>query len=207
MSYSPNAELSSYKNNEQGFTIFELTVGLAIGLILLGVAVKIFLVQHNAYNLQEQLAEMQQNIRSAMDMIVRETKMAGYDPLNTAIPVNGIIYNMTQLQILADLDGNGTATGIENEDITYYYNGTDSTIIRNTAGSASEIAGNIQAFNFAYFDTNGNPTTTSANIRQVQITITGRTEKADPDLKRVDGVGLRYGTLTTFVTPENLAFN
>jgi type IV pilus assembly protein PilW len=202
MSYSP-------ENNEQGFTVVELVVGLAISLVLLGIAVKIFLVQQRSYNVQEQLAEMQQNIRSTMDMIVRETKMAGYDPLNTAIPVSGIIYSPTQLQILTDIDGSGTATGIENEDITYSYNGTDSQIIRNTAGVDSEIAGNIQAFNFNYYDSNGIPTTASANIRQMQLSITGRTAKADPELDRVDGpaaFGYRYGTLTTFVTPENLGF-
>ncbi len=200
MSYSP-------KNNEQGFTMVELVIALAISLILIGIAVKIFLVQQKAYNVQGQLSEMQQNIRAATDMIVRETKMAGYDPTGTAFS-SGVIYNTSQLQILADLDGNGAATST-NEDITYSYDGTDSQIVRNTGSGNYAVAENIEAFTFSYLDANGTSTTTSADIRQIKITITGRTDKTDPDLDRVDGpsaFGYRYGTLTTRVTPENLNF-
>jgi type IV pilus assembly protein PilW len=197
------------ENNERGFTIVELVVGLAIGLILLGVAVKIFLVQQRAYNVQEQLSEMQQNIRSAMDMIVRETKMAGYNPTGTAFdvivpPTKGIIYDTSQFRILKD-DFNGDGdTADTDEDIIYSYDATDLQIERDGAGNP--IAENITGFTFSYLDADGASTTTSADIRQIQVTITGRTDKTDPDLKRVDGVGYRYGTLTTHITPANLDF-
>ncbi len=206
MSYSP-------KNNEQGFTMVELVVGLAISLILMGIAVKIFLVQQKAYNVQGQLSEMRQNIRAATDMIVRETKMAGYDPTETGF--NGIIYDTSQLQILADIaePADGTTTGT-NEDITYKYFNTGDYPLQikrrgKTGGSFQPLAENIEAFTFSYLDSNGTPTTTSADIRQIKITITGRTAKVDPDLDRVDGpaaFGYRYGTLSASVTPENLDF-
>jgi type IV pilus assembly protein PilW len=200
MSYSP-------ENNERGFTIIELVVGLAISLILLGVAVKIFLVQQRSYNVQAQLSEMQQNIRSAMDMIARETKMAGYDP--TGAGFDGIEYDATkiQLQILADLTGDGD-TGDPNEDITYRYYPADFQIKRkeSTGGGFQPLAENITAFDFDYYDASGTGTDTSTAIRQIEISITGRTARTDPDLKRVDGVGYRYGTLTTHITPENLDF-
>jgi type IV pilus assembly protein PilW len=198
MSYSP-------KNNEQGFTMVELLVGLLIGLILMGVAVKIFLVQQRAYNLQEQLSEMQQNIRSAMDTIVKEIKMAGYDP--TGANFNGITYATDTLRILADIDEpeDGLTTG-PNEDITYSYDPDNFQIDRDVGGGGQPLAENIQAFTFDYLNADGVGTTTSTDIRQIRIRITGRTANADPDLKRVDGVGYRYGTLTTFVTPENLDF-
>ncbi len=210
MSYSPKADeaklslrLSSCENNERGFTIVELVVGLAIGLILLGVAVKIFLVQQRSYSVQEQLSEMQQNIRSAMDMIVRETKMAGYNP--TGASFNGFP-DSSKLQILADLDGDGLTTGT-NEDITYkYYDDPDFQIKRKGITGFQPLADNIKAFDIEYYDAGGFGTTTSTAIRQIKITITGRTAKTDPDLKRVDGEGYRYGTLTTHVTPENLDY-
>ncbi|MHC4321981.1 MAG: PilW family protein [Planctomycetota bacterium] len=198
MSYSP-------ENNERGFTIIELVVGLAIGLILLGVAVKIFLVQQRAYNVQEQLSEMQQNIRSAMDMIVRETKMAGYNPTGASFDGIGDNSSATSIQIKADLTGNGD-TADEDEDITYSYDDADLQIERDGAGNP--IAENITEFTVLYFNANGDDigTSTLTAIRQIQVTITGRTDKTDPDLKRVDGVGYRYGTLTTHITPANLDF-
>jgi type IV pilus assembly protein PilW len=200
----------SLKNNEQGFTMVELVVGLAISLILMGIAVKIFLVQQRAYNVQEQLSEMQQNIRAATDMIVRETKMAGYDPTDLGFDGIGNNSSATSIQILADLDGTETTTGA-NEDITYkYYGDPDFQIKRkgSTGGNFQPLAENIQVFTLSYFNANSVDigTSTPADIRQIKITITGRTSKADPDLKRVDGAGYRYGTLTTFVTPENLDF-
>ena len=200
----------SLRNNEQGFTMVELVVGLAISLILMGIAVKIFLVQQKAYNVQGQLSEMQQNIRAATDMIVRETKMAGYDPTDVGFDGIGNNSSATSIQILADLDGTETTTG-PNEDITYkYYGDPDFQIKRkgSTGGNFQPLAENIQVFTLSYFNANGDEigTTTPSLIRQIRIKITGRTAKTDPDLKRVNGIGYRYGTLTTFVTPENLDF-
>jgi type IV pilus assembly protein PilW len=181
----------------------------------MGIAVKIFLVQQKAYNVQEQLSEMQQNIRAAMDIIVRETKMAGYDATGSG-GFDGIGNNSsaTSIQILADLDGTDTTTGT-NEDITYKYYDTVEYPLQikrkgSTGGNFQPLAENIQAFTLKYFNANGDDigTSTPADIRQVKIKIIGRTAKPDPDLDRVDddGEGYRYGTLTTSVTPENLDF-
>ena len=188
----------------------ELVVGLAISLILMGIAVKIFLVQQKAYNVQGQLSEMQQNIRAATDIIVRETKMAGYDPTDLGFDGIGNNSSATSIQILADLDGNGLTTD-PNEDITYkYYDDPDFQIKRkgSTGGSFQPLAENITGFTVFYYNANGVDigTSTPAYIRQIKITITGRTAKTDPDRKRVDGVGYRYGTLSASVTPENLDF-
>ena len=192
------------KNNEQGFTLIEVVIGLAISLILMGVAVSIFNVQRKSYIMQEQVTEMQQNVRAAMDMMVREIRMAGYDP--TASGFFGIGTNTTTLlQILADLDGNGTSTGT-NEDITYYYyNANDATypreIKRNTGGGGFQpLAENIDGCNFLYYDGNGIATTTASSIRQIQITVTGRTDKPDSSNR------YSYGTLTSRVTPINLGY-
>lgn len=193
----------SQKNNERGFTLVELMIGLAISLVLMGVAVSVFNVQRKSYSLQEQVTEMQQNVRAGMDMMVREVRMSGYDPVNAGFV--GIGTNTTALlQILADLDGDGTTTA-SNEDITYrYYNANDATyprqIKRNTGGGFQPLAENIDAFNFSYYDGNGVATTTASGIRQIRITITGRTAKADPNL------GYSYGTLTSLVIPMNLGY-
>ncbi len=191
------------KNNAQGFTLIEVVIGLAISLILLGVAASMFNVQRKSYIMQEQVTEMQQNVRAAMDMMVREIRMAGYDPTESGSV--GIGTNTTALlQILADLDGNGTSTDT-NEDITYrYYNANDATypreIRRNTGGVFQPIAENIDGCNFLYYDGNGIATTTASSIRQIQITIIGRTANPDPSF------GYIYGTLTSRVTPINLGY-
>ncbi len=193
----------SRKNNERGFTLVELVIGLAISLILMGVAVSMLNVERKSYSFQEQVTEMQQNIRAATDMLVREIRMAGYDPSGADLVGIGT-HTAELLQILADLDGNGTTTGTY-EDITYrYYNASDATyprqIWRITGTETQSLAENIDALNFSYYDSNGIATSTASSIRQIQVTITGRTAKDSP------GFGYSYGTLTSLVTPVNLGY-
>jgi hypothetical protein len=62
----------------------------------------------------------------------------------------------------------------------------------------------IDVFTFQYLDESGTATTTSANIRQIQITITSRTAKSDPNY--TSNGGYRTFTLTSLITPRNLAY-
>ena len=169
---------------------------MTIGLIILAALSSTFLIQRKTYDVQEQIVEMVQTARAALDMMTTEIRMAGYDP--TGAGFDGITYSSSQLQIRADLDGNG-GTGDSNENIIYTYDATDLQIDRNTGGGDQPFAENIQSFIFEYLDSAGNPTTTTADIRQIKITITVRASKPDSDYG-----GYRTHTLTSFITPRNL---
>lgn len=89
------------KNNERGFTMVELMISLAIAVILLTVAIKVFTVQKNTYNSQEQITDLQQNIRSSMDELSREIRMAGYMAVGTStIKTSGT----STITFLGDID-------------------------------------------------------------------------------------------------------
>jgi hypothetical protein len=131
--------------------------------------------------------------------------MAGYDP--TGAVFDGIPYSATQLEILADLNGDGETDGTAsnddaNEEIIYTYDSTNKQIDRNTGGGAQPFAENIQSFTFQYYDIGGIATTTAAAIRQIEITVTARTGQPDPDYS-ANG-GYRTFTLRSYVTPPNL---
>ena len=186
---------TSTEKREQGFTLIELLIAMALSLIMITSISGAFISQRKAYDTQEQVAEMVQGARAAMDMISREVKMAGYDP--TEATIVGIPYNSTQLEIRADLNGDGD-TSDTHEDITYTYDSANKQIDRDTGGGAQPFAENVQTFTFEYYDIDGNTTTTTADIRQIDITITTRTSKPDPD------TGYRTYTLSSYVTPQNL---
>jgi len=190
------------QNKERGFSLTELLVATLISGIVLGAIVSTFIMQSRSYRVQEQVTEMVQGARAAMDMISREIRMAGYDPKNAGIV--GIPYSTSQLEIHMDLNGDGDTDNDTNEDIIYSYDDANDQIDRNTGGSGQPFAENIQAFSFAYLDANGIATTTPANIRQIRITITARTAGPDPDYS-ANG-GYRTYTLTSLITPKNLAF-
>jgi type IV pilus assembly protein PilW len=62
-----------------GFTLTELMVAMSIGMVVLAAVTTTFMAQARFYNAQEQINEMQQNARGALDVITRELKMAADD--------------------------------------------------------------------------------------------------------------------------------
>jgi len=198
------------QKNVAGFTLVELLVAMVLSLVVLASVSSAFISQRKTYDAQEQTNEMIQKTRAVMEIITREIKLAGFDPMKGNAghtDVVGVPYSATQLELRADLDGDGTAiTSDSNEIIIYSFDSANLQIDRNTGQAwsyARVLAENIQSFTFNYLDANGNATATPANIRMIQITITGRTEKRDPSYGQ--NGGYRTYTLTSTVTPPNLA--
>jgi len=189
-------------NTERGFSLIELMAAITISAIVLGTITATFISQSRSYDTQEQINGMQQAARAAMDMITREVRMAGYNT-NATLTFDGITYDTTQIRVQANLDGDGD-TGDTNEDIIYAYDAVDDVIERTTGGTTETLVENIDVFTFQYLDESGTAATTSAGIRQLQITITARTAKPDPDYP--NNSGYRKYTLTSLITPRNLAY-
>ena len=66
------------KAKNQGFTLVELLVAMAIAAVILTAIFKTFKSQQDSYVVQSQLAMTQQNVRGAMQLISRDIQMAGY---------------------------------------------------------------------------------------------------------------------------------
>ena len=189
-----------FGHQESGFTLVELLIAMAISGIVLGAAVNTFIAQRWSYALQEQVTEMTQGTRAAMELVTREVRMAGYNPARTSF--DGITYDPTHVHIRADLNGDGD-TADADETIVYAYNTATQQIMREVDGSSQPMVDHIQAFTFDYVDGAGTSTTTTANIRQIRLTITARTAKPDP--RYAANGGYRTYRLTSLVTPKNLA--
>jgi prepilin-type N-terminal cleavage/methylation domain-containing protein len=68
----------SIRKNERGFTLIELMIALAIAGILLVSIYNLYISQSTTYTVQEQVSDMQQNARVAMDIVSRHIRMAGF---------------------------------------------------------------------------------------------------------------------------------
>ena len=179
-------------------------VSIVIAMVILTGVTNTFISQTRYYNAQEHVNEMQQNARGAIDLMGREIKLAGYDPTGTAITSsNGIPYSSAQLQVLADLDGDGSTSGTD-ENIIYTYDAPNLRIQRTSGGTTTTLVDNISDFSFVYLDASGNPTTTTANIRQIQISVTAQTSAPDPNYNANNGY-MTY-QLTAQITPKNLCY-
>ena len=74
---------ATYKN--QGFTLVEVLVAMALGLIVLGAAVQLFSKAVDGTFLVKQRAEMQQNGRAAVGLMTQDISLAG-----AGLPTSGI---------------------------------------------------------------------------------------------------------------------
>ena len=60
----------------EGFTLVELMIAMAVGLVLVGAATQSFIAQRKISAAQEQVTEMYQNARAAVDFMMRELRSA-----------------------------------------------------------------------------------------------------------------------------------
>src|SRR5512134_534670 len=68
--------------NRNGITLIELLVALVIsGMVIAGIY-RVFILQTRAYTVQDQVVEIQQNVRSTMEILLRDLRMAGCDDDN-----------------------------------------------------------------------------------------------------------------------------
>jgi len=171
-------------------------VAMTIGLIVLAAIYNIFTVQNKSFDVEEQITEMQQNARAAMDIMTREIRMAGYDS-NSNAPAKIVTATASTLSFYLDVPNDNTT-------ITYAFDSGQKKITRTeSGGGAQPLAENIQAMAFTYYDVNGNVTATAADIRQIKIDITARTAKADA--KYSANGGYRTYQLVSEVQPRNLS--
>jgi len=162
--------------NNRGFTLAELLIGLFVSAVVMTTILSAYYSQNKSYAVQEQVAAMVQNLRAAMDIMIREIRMAGYDPTGTANA--GIVTaNTTSITITEDLDGDGSVAGDEN--IPYALADSDGDGDNDLERNNNLIAENIDALDFLYLDETNNPTAVPSEIRAVQITMVAKTGRGD----------------------------
>lgn len=71
--------------SKKGITLIELLVVLVMGGIIIAGIYRVFIAQSRAYVVQDQVVEVQQNIRSAMEILLRDLRMAGFNGDNTPL--------------------------------------------------------------------------------------------------------------------------
>ena len=66
------------KKSQNGFTLVELLLAMAISLVVMAAIFKTFKSQQDTYIIQDQVSVMQQNLRGAMYVLTRDLELAGY---------------------------------------------------------------------------------------------------------------------------------
>jgi prepilin-type N-terminal cleavage/methylation domain-containing protein len=74
------------KAKTRGFTLMELLISMAVGITVIGAAVSLFSSSMDATWIENQQAEMQQDLRAASDLLVKDITLAGEGlPIETGV--------------------------------------------------------------------------------------------------------------------------
>ncbi len=206
--------------NQKGFTLVELLVVLALSGIVTAAIYKSFTGQQQVYIAQDQVAAMQQDVRASLEVMVKEIRMAGYDPQGTA-DASITAATSSSIQFTVDQNGNGVlispgppADNDPNEDITYSLKPESdpdgdgvatvfpSELRRASWGAPQPLAEEVEVLNFVYLDENDTviPTPIAAaadleRIRSVQICMVLRADKADKNFRNTSTYSNLQGTV------------
>jgi len=142
-----------------GFSLVELLLAIFISAVMAAAIFNFFAVQNKSYSVQDQVTEIQQNIRAAIDLMVKEVRMAGYDPTENA-GAGIVTADSDRIVFTMDLNANANCDDY-NEYITYAsYVSADGIKKLGRKGKKTEhhapVAENVEALGFAYaFDSDG----------------------------------------------------
>ena len=148
--------MMNMKKYNKGFSLIELIIAMAISTTVLSGIVAVFHKQVVSHNTERLMVSMQQNLRAAASFMERDIRMARYDPRGFSGAAI-LVANEGQLSYQTDRNENGIIDA--DETITYALNGDElvrGDVLPFVAAAAPQVARNIDALNFDYFDANGN---------------------------------------------------
>jgi type IV pilus assembly protein PilW len=187
-------KMNKMKQKESGFSLIELLITIAVGSIVLTLVVGFLFSQQRISVTHNAVMDMQQGVRSAVSLMTREIRMAGYDPTGNA---GAEIEQADVDSFTFTTDNNGDGNLVDdtdptkweaNERIRYAIN-NNGDLARATGGgnprptNLQPIAYNVDALEFVYLDengtrldddSNGNVTSSIEDIRAVQITVVAK---------------------------------
>jgi prepilin-type N-terminal cleavage/methylation domain-containing protein len=199
--------------NNHGLTLIEMLVVLVLSSIIVAASYRVIIGGQKVYTVQDQVADMQQNARAALDRMNREIRMAGYEKeiLESLGNINGFTKIITPRNNANNVGKNDDQITIIIADkaITYrlQWDTTDPgmpVLVRTENGVSEVMAENIEGLQVSYILRNGTVTdspTSPEKVRMVRISLMARTKLTDPQL---GGDGYRRRGLSSLMIVRNL---
>jgi prepilin-type N-terminal cleavage/methylation domain-containing protein len=164
-------------DDKKGFTLFEVAVVIAILSVVLGAIYSVFAATSRSTTNNEVIAEVMQNLRTSIDFMEQDIRMAGLDRFGSANA--GIeVATASNLRFTADRNMDGILND-NLERITYFYDAATNRLrqclLGETLNDGQTVAENVTNFQFTYLDANdfplAFPIADLAEIRTVVVTM------------------------------------
>jgi len=205
--------------NKNGVSLIELLVALVICGIVVAGSYRFFITQNKAYTVQDQVIEAQQNVRLAMEILMRDLRMAGYDDdsMNSTITIiNPIVAPLRDDSITFSYEYyDKTTSQYQKHTVAYWREMNPPRLIRQltineVAGSPDVLLENVDDFELTYgISTNGNGDMTQwvpaekvekNKVIAVHVVLSATPTPINPDARTVSP-----RTLASAVTLRNLS--
>jgi len=161
------------KNN--GYTLVELMVALVLTSIATVGIYRGFTSITTANEVQEQVIELQQNLRIGLHRMIKEIRMAGYDMKYLA----GAGFLGTSNATKAEFTMDQSEDGFIDTTISYEFDAANNELDRVENGTNDSVIQNVDALDFVYLDSSSNVTALPSLFRTVQIALVVRTTNED----------------------------
>jgi prepilin-type N-terminal cleavage/methylation domain-containing protein len=171
---------------KRGFTAVEMLISLAILSITLSSIYGLYMSFIRVETKEGAKIRVQQNVRSSLDMMVRDIRMVGLDPELTGL--FGIVSPLEprRLKFRADRDMDGLldepnmADGIDDSDLEYMgyaYDGSNNVDMilyksDNTEEMRATLVDDVTDLTFSYFDADDATTSIAEDVRTIEIRMT-----------------------------------
>ncbi|MFL6593702.1 MAG: PilW family protein [Luteimonas sp.] len=77
--------------DQRGFTLIELMIALVLGLIVSGAALALFVTNKRTYVASENMGRVQENARTAFELMSRDVREAGGNPCDANVPIGNAL--------------------------------------------------------------------------------------------------------------------
>ncbi len=183
-----------------GFTLVELMITVLLSLLIVAAVFSAYTVNERVHGVQKQVVDLQQNMRAAVDMLVREIKSAGFDPTDSAgAGITGAFPDAIAFSVDRNGDGD-VADADEHIAFSTFASATGGALGRAAANAAIVLnpngvnhweavgqqtaAENIEGLEFSYLLADGSSTTLPdvsdyKNIVAVDISVVARANIPD----------------------------
>jgi len=155
-----------------GFTVTELVLALAMMMMVMAAMVGLLISLNRSYTAQNVTAGVQQVTRTGINIIARDIRMAGLNPLKIN-PIGILEASVDKIRFQHDTNGNGTIESDQDEDIAYLLN-RNHQLIRQKDGntrSNKSLINYVEDLTFKYIDRDDEETSILNDIHSVEISL------------------------------------
>lgn len=162
-------------SDNKGFTVTELVLALAIMTIVMPAMIGLLLNLNRAYTTQSVAAGVQQATRAGMNIMTRDIRMAGLNPLDFR-QIGIVEASAHKIRFQLDMNASGEIETGQDEDITYLLNNNNQLIRQKDGNSRSNrsLIDHVKTLTFRYYDKNDEETSVLKNICTVELSLTVR---------------------------------